>query len=140
MPKFPKETKPETITIVGVERLYHGQRPLVSGESEYVEIVYAGVAGPSAILLYRRFLRELAATPGAVVLATEELARSIGVAGRSVLETIARLHDFALVHWTGSDLAVPALLPVIRPGVAGRLSASAQRCHARRLEALAVRS
>ena len=79
MPKFPKELQPRTITIVGVERIYAGERPLLPGESEYVEVVYAGIVGPSTILLCRRFLRELAINGGVVTLATDELAKGLGV-------------------------------------------------------------
>ncbi len=39
MPKFSKEMQPKSITIVGVERIYHGECPLLPGESEYVEVI-----------------------------------------------------------------------------------------------------
>ena len=140
MPKFPKELQPKTITIVGVERICSGGRPLLPGESEYVEVVYAGIVGPSATLLYRRFLRELAATGGVVELATDELAKGLGVPRRSVLETLTRMHDFSVARWTGSHLEVPVLLPAFRPGIVQRLSTSAALCHLRTLESLEVRA
>ena len=104
------------------------------------QFVYAGIVGPSATLLYRRFLRELAATGGVVDLATDELAKGLGVPRRSVLETLTRMHDFNVARWTGTDLDVPALLPAFRPGILQRLSTAATLCHLRTMESLKVGS
>ncbi len=103
------------------------------------QFVYSGIVGPSTILLYRRFLRELAADGGVVTVATDELAKGLGVPRRPLLETVARMNDFRLARWTGSDLEVPALLPALPTKTVQRLCITAMLCHLRTLEPMGVR-
>jgi hypothetical protein len=74
--------------------------------------------------------------PGEIQLSVDELAASIGVSRRKMVETINRLVNFHIVRWDGSELLVPGLLPTVRGKALTKLSESARQFHDRTVRPL----
>src|SRR5271155_2281766 len=101
MPRFPTDLTRSMVTIASSYRATPDGGPLLPGDSDYVEIVYAGILGPSATLLYRQLYRELAGISGEVEISIDELALSLGCKPTVTLKGISRLDDFHFASWTG---------------------------------------
>ncbi|HTX00557.1 MAG TPA: hypothetical protein VMD59_17385 [Acidimicrobiales bacterium] len=112
----------------------HGSVADFAGDSLYVEEVYAGVVGPSALLTYRRLLRHLAAGEQPVVFEVAELAASIGVKRDIMLRSLERLVRFRFAHLEragGEQLAIHTRIPIVSAYHFEGLSASARAEHYR---------
>jgi hypothetical protein len=140
MPEFPTDLSRSTLTVATSYPPAPDGGPLLPGDSEYVEIVYAGILGPSATLLYRRLYRELVGISGDVEISIHELALSLGCKPTVTLKGISRLDDFHFARWTGQVLLVNMTVRPVTPRVLARLSTSAVWFHVRTMRALETAS
>lgn len=112
----------------------HGFGP----RSLYVEGVWGGVLGPSAILLYRR-LGPLLDTADTIEVDVVDLARSLGLGegvGRqaTITRTLARLVNFGVARWLPDGrYAMRRALAALPEYRVRRLSVSAQLFHSTQL-------
>lgn len=109
-----------------VERLGHDPR------SEYVEMYWLPVIGPSATWLYRR-LGAWVATDDSLSIDIDDLARSIGIGGKAspVKRTLDRLVMFHAARWNDGVLEVRRKLPTLTRRYVGQLPTSLQIRHER---------
>jgi len=105
----------------------------VPGDGEYTEIVYSGVLGPSALLIYRRLLRFLCVTAGPIEVDVADLATSFGLRRDTAVRSLERLVNFHFASLQGTELSVRGTVAVASPRLLERLSPSVRRYH---LEAL----
>jgi hypothetical protein len=114
--------------------------PIVEGlghdpRSWYVEMFWLAVLGPSTVWLLRRFAMGFDVEPDGFDVDPEEMARSIGIGGRSgrhapFQRTLARCVTFGMARWQGPDvLAVRAVLPPLARRHVQRLPATLQDRH-----------
>lgn len=91
----------------------------VDPRSDYVERFWAGVVGPSVVLLVRRLARGLAEHPAGFSLAPADTARAIGLSGgpgpnAPMARTLDRACMFGLMrHTTPEQLEVRTHLPLL---------------------------
>ena len=114
--------------------------PHLPGDSSYVELVYAGIVGPTALLAYRRLVRAVTAAPGPVRLEVAELEASLGVGRAIALRGIERCVGCRFAHLDGDSLAVHTAIPVITERHYERLSVTARSDHHRLLRELPAAS
>ncbi len=93
------------------------------------QFVYAGVLGPTAILIYRRLCRELAKNAVVVDIAVGELGRGVGVKPAVASRAIKRLIDFDVASWEDGIVALRTELPPLSFHTVERLSDEARRVH-----------
>ncbi len=115
----------------------HGCLPDFPGDSLYVEEVYAGVIGPTALVAYRRLLRVLAESKQPVLVEVAEFAATLGVKRDIVLRSLERLVRFRFAHLDTvgaaqpSQLVIHTRIPIVSPYHFEHLSASARADHYR---------
>jgi hypothetical protein len=105
----------------------------------YLEVVYAPLLGPTAVLLARRLGHHLTANRGPVTVDVVLLARDLGVRAtqnhplgkRAALRrALDRLEHAHLVRWQGeTDLGVLTGAPVLSDQTLAKLPASARKAH-----------
>ena len=111
-------------------------------QSAYVELVWSGRLGPTALLLYRRLGGLARACPDGAYVDTADLSAGLGV-GRSdgkwsvLSRSIGRLVTFGAARWEGDVLQVRRALPPVAPQAIERLGPTAQRVHAAELSRIA---
>lgn len=118
----------------------------VDPASEYVELYWLPIVGPSATWALRRIAPALQAAPdGRVELKLDVLARSIGVSRRTgrqspIKRTLARLVERRLagVDVEADELAVRVVVPLLDAPTANRLPAYLRPLHRALLDQLAT--
>jgi hypothetical protein len=123
-----------TLTITPVE-----PDPLLDGfplSHPYIEHVYAGVVGPTSVLVLRRADLLFRAFPQGIEIDAEEFAQSFGLGPATtphskLWRTFDRLHRFGLAEWSTDTgvLEVPLRARPVRPEHLRRLPASTQAVH-----------
>jgi hypothetical protein len=111
-----------------VERLGHEPR------SDYVEMYWLPVIGPSATWLYRR-LGVWVTHTDELTIDVDDVARSIGIGGKGnpVRRTLDRLVTFHAARWNDSVLEVRRALPTLPRRNVAQLPTSLQIRHERDL-------
>jgi len=109
----------------------------------YVEHVYAGVVGPTSVLILRRADLLFRVFPEGIEIDPGEFGQSLGLGAsgdrHSVLgRTFARLDRFRLARWdpAANTLAVPREVPPVGSRLLERLPASTQAVHRSLLSSL----
>jgi hypothetical protein len=102
--------------------------------SQYAELYWLPVLGPSTTWLLRRFASYLDDEPHGVRLQIEDLARRLGIGERTgpngpFARSIKRCVDFQMAQWQGSTLAVRTHLPPLARRHLRRLPESLQAEH-----------
>ena len=102
--------------------------------SDYVEVCWGPVLGPSALFAYRRLGSWAIAEPEGLTVDTIDLATSLGL-GEGLAKNglfpraVGRLVLFQAAKWWGDSLAVRRALPPVPEHMAGHLSWSALQAH-----------
>lgn len=96
--------------------------------SDYVEIYWLAVLGPSCILAARRFADWLETCPCGIEIALEDLARSLGLGGGTsrhgaVIRTLGRLVSFGMASVTADAFAARMAYPPLGRRQLARLPA-----------------
>jgi hypothetical protein len=118
-----------------VER--HGFSPM----SEYVELCYLPVLGPTSTFLYRRLGTWAALEPEGFTVDLVDLSLSVGIGsglGRNspFARSLGRLASFHVAEWQDQELAVRRALPPVSNRRLEKLSPSAQAAHHRMMNQL----
>ncbi|HET6753327.1 MAG TPA: hypothetical protein VFH23_05175 [Jiangellaceae bacterium] len=105
----------------------------------YVEVVYAPIVGPTAVLLARSLGRHLMATPGPATVSPVVLALALGLRAthdhplgkRAALRhALDRLEHAHLVRWLGdTDLGVHTGAPAVNERTLSKLPPPARAAH-----------
>jgi hypothetical protein len=108
----------------------HGFNP----RSQYVEVCWGGILGPTATMLYRRLGTWAEAQPEGSQLDVIDLAVSLGLGeglarNSLITKAIGRLVRFGTSRWEGEALAVRRALAPLPEAQARRLSYSTRRLH-----------
>ena len=94
--------------------------------SDYVEMFWLTVLGPSAVFALRRFAHWLDHEDSAFEMPLESLGRAIGLGGSTtrnapIVRTLARLAEFGLAVRDGEHYAVRRMVPPLTPRQVARL-------------------
>jgi hypothetical protein len=99
-------------------------------DAAYVEQVWAGVIGPSSLLLLRRIpvLWHHQGQPATVAL--DELGQSLGLRPHIAHRSVQRLVRFGMAHWLPSgDLAVPTRVAPLSARQLRRVTSMTRQAH-----------
>lgn len=116
------------------------QEPSFALTHPYVEMVYANMLGPSAVLLLRAFGRALGSAGQAVTVCPQALSRELGLTSTTsesplgrrarLRRAIERLEHERLVRWRSDvELAVHIRAPALSDRALRRLPPQARRAH-----------
>jgi hypothetical protein len=102
------------------------ESPGFDARSDYVEMFWVPVLGPSCVLAVRRLAGWLELYPDGFELPLEPFARSVGLGGGTgrhapMIRTLARLVDFAIATITGDTYALRTTLPALSARQVARL-------------------
>jgi hypothetical protein len=113
----------------------------------YIEHVYAGVVGPTSVLVLRRADLLFRAFPNGIEIDPSEFAQSFGIGNSTgpngmLFRTFDRLHRFRLATWDANygTLDIPLEARPVRPAMLARLPESTQAVHRSLLSSLRPRT
>ena len=111
--------------------------------SEYTEMFWLPIIGPTATLALRRLCRWTDESPNGFRVSPENLAATLGLGkatsrNSSLIRTLARLVDFGFARREEDNLAVRRVVPVVPNRLAARFPVGLATRHDRVLDALAA--
>jgi len=116
------QTSFNDIHVVRVDRSLPEPGYTFAGDSRYVEVVYVGVLGPSATVIYRHLYWTAHPAGSPVEIDVAELARATGVKTAIARRSIRRLVDFRFAQMHGHELVLRSRIPAVSERLLCRLS------------------
>lgn len=112
----------------------------VPGNSDYPELVFGGLVGPTALLTYRRLVRLVSEATEPVDVEVSELGATLGVNRKVILRSLERLVRFRFAHLESAEFLVHTCIPVAGTCHLQRSTATVRADHYRLLQQLGVTS